>query len=68
MLNDIIITTADLKQDYEIIGPIYFQVSDKGLFGSGLSKLLPKYQAEIGEMKRNNLMSQDRRDWGFLWG
>lgn len=37
MNKNIIVTTGDLKQDYEIIGPIYFQVSNnkfqiKGFF------------------------------------
>lgn len=31
-VNAVIVTTGDLKEDYEIIGPVYFQVSNKGLF------------------------------------
>ena len=39
-MNEIIVTTGDLKQEYEVIGPVYFQVSNKGLFSSALSKLI----------------------------
>lgn len=63
-----IVTTGDLKQDYEILGPVYFQVSNKGLFGSALGTLVKKYQAEIQQMKTSGTMSQERADWGFLYG
>lgn len=67
-VNAIIVTTGDLKEDYEIIGPVFFQVSNKGLFSSTLSDLVNKYSAEIEEMKNHALMSERRSDWGFLWG
>ena len=67
-VNAIIVTTGDLKEDYEIIGPVYFQVSNKGLFSSTLSDLVNKYSAEIEDMKNSALMSERRSDWGFLWG
>ena len=44
-VNAIIVTTGDLKEDYEIIGPVFFQVSNKGLFSSTLSELINKYPA-----------------------
>ena len=66
--NDIIVNTVDLKKDYEVIGPVYFQVSNKGLFSSTLSKLVKKYSAEIANRKREGIMSGDRADWGFLYG
>lgn len=67
-VNAVIVTTGDLKENYEIIGPVYFQVSNKGLFSSTLSDLVNKYSAEIEEMKNHALMSERRSDWGFLWG
>lgn len=67
-VNAVIVTTGDLKEDYEIIGPVYFQVSNKGLFSSTLSDLVNKYSAEIEDMKNHALMSERRSDWGFLWG
>ena len=67
-VNAVIVTTGDLKEDYEIIGPVFFQVSNKGIFSSTLSELVNKYSAEIEEMKNNALMSERRSDWWFLWG
>ena len=67
-VNAVIVTTGDLKEDYEIIGPVYFQVSNKGLFSSTLSDLVNKYSAEIEDMKNSALMSERKSDWGFLWG
>lgn len=49
------------------MGPVYFQVSNKDLFGSALGNYVKKYQAEIQEMKRSGTMSQDCADWGFLY-
>jgi len=68
MEQNIIVTTWDIKQEYEVIGPIYFQVSNKGLFGSALSKLKKQYQNEISQMKRKGQVGEARADWGFLWG
>lgn len=67
-VNAVIVTTGDLKEDYEIIGPVYFQVSNKGLFSSTLSDLVNKYSAEIEDMKNSALMSEGKMDWGVLWG
>lgn len=67
-VNAVIVTTGDLKDNYEIIGPVFFQVSNKGIFSSTLRELVNKYSAEIEEMKNHALMSERRSDWGFLWG
>lgn len=68
MSNNIIVSTGDIKQDYEIIGPVYFSVSNKGIFGSQLSTLIKKYKGEIETLKKNSMMNQTRVDWGALWG
>ena len=65
---NIIVTTGDLKRDYEVLGPVYFQVSNKGVFSSSLSELKTKYMSEIQDMKKKGTMSQARSDWGFLYG
>lgn len=67
-MSKVIVTTGDIDKPYEILGPVYFQVSNKGLFGSALSGLVKQYQAEIAKMKQAGSMSQDRADWGFLYG
>jgi len=68
MERNITVTTLDLNQEYEIIGPVYFQVSNKGLFGSALGKLKKHYQNEINQMKQRGQVGEARADWGFLWG
>ncbi len=67
-MSKIIVTTGDLKKDYEIIGPVYFQVSNKGFFGSSLDKYVTTYTNQIKEMQNNNTMDVDKTDWGFLYG
>jgi hypothetical protein len=68
MSNKIIVTTGDVKVDYEILGPVYFSVSNKGLFGSQLGTLVKKYKSEIDTLKKETLMSTEKADWGVLYG
>lgn len=65
---NIIVSTGDLKQDYEIIGPVYFQTSNKGIFSSALSTLVKKYHNELEQMKTSGQLTDVRLDWGFLYG
>jgi len=37
------ITTGDIKEDYEILKPVFFSVSNKGVFSSQLKKLAKKH-------------------------
>jgi len=53
--NSIIVTTGDVKRDYDIIEPIYFQVSNKGVFSSQLGKLKKAYATELEEVKKGGL-------------
>jgi len=68
MSNKIIVTTGDVKVDYEILGPVYFSVSNKGLFGSQLGTLVKKYKSKIDTLKKETLMSTEKADWGVLYG
>jgi len=68
MEKNFIVTTGDIRQNYEVIGPVYFQVSNKGLFGSALGKLKKQYQNEINQMKKRGQVGKANADWGFLWG
>lgn len=68
MNEHIIVTTGDLKQDYEIIGPVFFQVSNKGVLSSQLSQLVKQYEAELDELKQQGQLEQAKTDWGFLYG
>jgi Putative heavy-metal-binding len=64
----IIVTTGDVRRDYDILGPVYFQVSNKGIFGSALSKLVSKYSGELSAAKKQGQVAGFRPDWGFLYG
>ena len=64
----VLVTTGDLHEPYEILGPVYFQISNKGLFGSALGSYKKQYLDQINEMKLHGTMSQERADWGFLYG
>jgi uncharacterized protein YbjQ (UPF0145 family) len=63
-----IVTTQDLKDKYDVIGPVYFQVSNKGIISSALSKLIKKYADKLAEVKKSGQMSKEKADWGFLYG
>ena len=67
-MSNVLVTTGDINREYEILGPVYFQVSNKGVFGSALSSLVKKYKDQIASMKKQGSMSQERSDWGFLYG
>lgn len=63
-----VVTTGDLKRDYAVLGPVYFQVSNKGIFSSSLSKLVKQYSDEIAEAKKLGQVGGPRLDWGLLYG
>lgn len=65
---EMIVTTTDLKCDYEVIGPVYYQVSNKGIFSSALSIAKKKYAEEIAALRAQGQMNEFKADWGFLYG
>jgi len=67
-MSNILVTTGDLHKEYTIIGPVYFQVSNKGIFSSALSTLIEYYQAELEQLKNQGQLSKNRQDWGILYG
>lgn len=68
MTKEIIVTTGDLQRQYEVIGPVYFQVSNKGMFSSQLGKLKKQYESEIKQMREHGQISNPQADWGFIIG
>lgn len=38
-MSQVIVTTGDLKRDYEILGPVYFQINNRPVNLSGKNKL-----------------------------
>lgn len=67
-IRNIIVTTGDLKEDYTILGPIYFQVSNKGLFSTELSRLITKNSEELAILRNNGQLGENKPDWGILYG
>lgn len=68
-MKEIIVTTTDLKREYEILGPIYFQVSNKGIFSSALSRYIKKHKKKIEDLKKQGQADTNHEmDWGILYG
>jgi hypothetical protein len=67
-MKNILVTTADAHQPYEIIGPVYFQISNKGVFSSQLGKLKKQYDDELKALKAAGQTTEKRNDWGALYG
>ena len=67
-MKKIIVSTGDIKKNYDVIGPVYVQVSNKGLFGSTLDTLIKKYKDEVNRQKAAGNFSPRQADWGYLYG
>lgn len=62
------VTTVDLNRPYEVIGPVFFQTSNKGLFSSAYGKLAKEYLEELKKRREDGTFSPTFTDWGFLIG
>ncbi len=67
-MNNIIVTTGDISRPYEVLGPVYFQVSNKGLFGSALDSYVKKYKTQIEKIKNQGGVPAGVNNWGFVYG
>ncbi len=68
-MSEILVTTTDLKREYEVLGPIYFQISNKGIFSSALSKAKKKHKIELDNLKKAGQSETNKKlDWGILYG
>lgn len=73
MGKEIIVSTGEINKAYEIIGPVYFQVSNKpeGFEASTLFEYEEIYAEEINHLKNNIRSSGDREGsakWACAWG
>ena len=68
MTKEIIVTTGDLQKQYEVIGPVYFQVSNKGIFSNQLGRLKKQYKSKIAQMRKRGQIGTPQVDWGFIIG
>lgn len=64
----ILVTTGDIKENYEIVGPVYFQVSNKGVFNNQVTQLTNEYRNEIAQMRSLGQIGAYKKDWGYLYG
>ena len=62
----IIVTTADLQCPYEIVGPIFYQISNKGLLGGLLSDMKLHYDEVLEELRARGQTGGGRHDWFSL--
>ena len=61
MSKDLIVTTMDLKQNYEILGMVYFQINSGGFLKSSPWQIhLKKYADAFEAMKKSGTMGTDR--------
>lgn len=56
---DVIVTTVDLHEDYEVLGPVFFQINDAA-GGRMLHSYLKKYRAHLNNLKKKNQLTGDR--------
>jgi hypothetical protein len=73
MERDIIVSTGDISQKYEIIGPVYFQINNRpeGFESSTFSDYKEIYVNEINQLK-DNVVGREKiigsKEWGCAWG
>jgi hypothetical protein len=67
-MNEIIVTTNDLNIVYKIIGPVFYYLTNKGLFSSQFGTLSKQYKALIDEMKKGGNVSDNDIPWTNLIG
>lgn len=64
----VFVTTGDWYEPYEVIGPVYYQISNRGIFSTPISKKINEYSAMFANMRQNNTLSKRNKDLGFLYG
>jgi len=60
------VSTGDIPYTYNIIGPVYFQVSNKGIFSSQLSKLKKEYDSYIKELQKQGQAGKSHMGGGEI--
>ena len=57
------VSTGDIGQEYEVIGPVYFNITNKGLFSSQFKRLEKIYRDRIADLKKSG--QSVRNEYGF---
>ena len=50
---EIVVSTGDIRGDYEIIGPVYLHLSNRGILGSQFSRLQAEYKKALQDWARS---------------
>jgi len=50
-VNTMLVSTGEIGKPYEVIGPVYFNITNKGLFSSQYKKLEKEYRVKIETWK-----------------
>lgn len=58
----IIATTGDLKQEYEIIGPIFLQIANRGILKNHLDKLALEHKVFLDDLISKGILSAKHID------
>lgn len=59
---EIIATTGDLKQSYEIIGPIFLQIANRGILKNHLDKLALEHKDFLADLTAKGILSDKHID------
>ncbi len=73
MEDKIIVSTGDINQDYEIIGPVYFQINNRpeGFSESLFFDYKETYVEQINQLKNSRVpgqISTSPSDWKIIFG
>lgn len=67
-MKNILVTTANLNCDYNIIGPVSVELSNKSAYYTDLVKLRKKYENDLNVVKNSNYAAPSSIAWSFLYG
>ncbi len=69
MANNILVTTLDVDREYDIIGPVFFEVTDAGgFFSQQLEELMDRYRLEVSALRRKGATGDPQADWALIVG
>ncbi len=63
-----LVTTGDLREPYEVIGPVFFQLSSRATPAAELAALVKKHRAAIAVQRARGLIYQPKFDWAHAMG
>lgn len=60
------VSTADSTIPYEIVGPVYYQINNRGLLSNEVILKIHEYADYFEDL--NNMLSNGKNDFGWLYG